>query len=504
VQKCPIHSSVAPVYPPSLTNETVIFSGYVISGNVAVDLPYNVSLYGYSSKSVQLDIKLINGYLGFGVGNGNGVAMETLRLYLSARLFNGSFISTGLIGEAPNQIFVFRYYRLAGAEYAPVLAYYSFDVFLYQNSSTIQYRYYRIDTVGFPNAAGVGIFGAFSTATGYTWYTQNVTLFKRYDGNYPTTMTTISQSLPGNTLIFTPIPNASDTSSSEPIPASRHTDCLAYQDSSKFYSAQACPINTGNRINYPLQLSRESFLAFSSRDNNYVVRYTPFPVTVYGFDTNHVTISINGLLMFGDPTAAADYSLNTASRPIPSNDYANGVGPVIHPLQGNLFMLVPNAVYNLSVNSYISTGIIGDAPNSIFVIRYNKLTIQGKQFSNPPILFSFDVLFYENSTNFQIRYYRLDIPLSQIIVTLPSLSVGVQGNEASRYVSVFSQSSNYTAINEALLGNNLTFTSIESATNVVTPPGGDGNINAANRSQVNINLLITIIAILMSLFGFLA
>jgi len=493
VQACPIYSGVQIVFPVSLTGESAVSFSSVDDGVTVLNMAFNVSIYGYSSNRVAIST---NGLLMFGpfpsssfgepipssyYAGGAGPVIEPLQSDLYVLPISN--ITTGFIGVSPNRIFVVRYNRLTTYNQRLLAnpALFSFDIYLFQNSTTFQIRYHRLDVFISAPGLSVGIQG--------TDVTRYVAVFSS-----STDMTAINSALAGNILSFTPggapitsssstggvaRPSSSSTGSAgpvtDPIPASSHANCLSYPDSVNYYNVQACPIYSGVQTVYPVSLTTESAVVFADNDDSATRVALPFPVTVYGNVTSSVGVGTNGLLTFG-PTLNG--LINNV--PIPSSAVINGVGPVIEPLQGDLYLRA--GVSN------ITTGFIGSSPNRVFVVRYNRLTTYNANTVNPLPLYSFDVMLFQNSSAFQIRYYRLDTPPPATIATY--FSVGIQANDITRYVAVFSFTSNVAAISSALLGNTLSFTPLNTpvlsstgSTSFSSTGGGRSSSSAAPDSS---------------------
>jgi len=474
VQSCPMKTGAANIYPVNLTNEVFVFAGV----NTGVDnntysrqtFPFNLTIYGYSSNRVAISNK---GVLMFGqypinrynqpipsyyweddhiVGRFAGPLIEPLQgdLYLLSGSVNDgngvvSYISVGTLGTAPNLVCVIRYYRVTAftARADTNRPIFSFDVLLYQNSSSFEIRYYRLDVPSI-NATNTQFPLSVGTQSLYIPY---IALFSS-----STNFTAISTTLLGNSLTFSPVPpafinNVPNPALLDPIPSSNHSDCLSYSDTMNLYNVQACPMYSGNQIMYPVNLRKENILQSNGGGNSDSVLFLAFPFTIYGFVSSRIDINTNGILEFGNVRTSS----NDGNGPIPDNVYINGAGPVIFPLRGDFYVL--SSEFN--INSYISTGYLGSSPNLVFVIRYSRVSYYYPR-DNPPLLFTFDIFLYQNSTTFEIRYYRLDF----VAASSTAISVGIQGNTAELYVALFSQSSNYTVISSALLGNTLSFTPV--------------------------------------------
>jgi len=476
-------TGAANIYPVNLTNEIIVYSGTDSNSYTQQNLPFNVTLYGSRSDRVAISpngllmfgsepnnnynqpipsTRYLGGYTG---GSDAGPVIEPLQgdLYLLSSGGDGvtSYISTGTLGTAPNLVYTVRYYRVTAYtaradKNSPI---FSFDVFLYQNSSLFEMRYYRLDV---PSINATNTQFPLSVGIQSYWYPY-LALFSS-----STNMTAISSALLGNTFTFTPI--IVNVTNLDPIAPSNHSDCLSFPDPINSYNVEACPMYSGNQTVYPAKLLKETSLQYAGNDNTNTAIYLTFPVTIYGFYSNRVTINTNGLLMFGETPVTT--STNNGNRPISYSNYGNGAGPVIFPWQADLFLL--SASYN--IYNYISTGYLGQAPNSVFVIRFNRVASSAASGGSPPPLYSFDIFLYENSTTFEIRYYRLDLTP----VNGTAISVGIQGNNAERYVALFSQSSNYTTIRSALAGNVLTFSPVAGAF-----PGSIHSNNDNNDSDDN-------------------
>jgi len=468
-QACPIITGTQVAYPVSLSGETILNFPTRDDSFISASMPFSVNIYGIAYSSVSV---ATNGYLMFGSNpvsdynnpipydgyNGAGPILEPLQadLFLLTGSPIQSDVSTGTVGSSPNRLFVIRFARAVyWSSQSNIL---NFDVVFYENStSTIQYRYYRIDTTSTAGTS-IGLQGVDST---------------RYMAIYSSesSVSSISTALQGNTLTFTWLnPNTSAIVRQplpiDPIVPSSHTNCIPFTDSLGYYSVQACPMVTGTSVVSPVTLPDETMVPYpsSNRDDNYVNVAMPFSIGLYGRAYSTVAVVTNGNLQFGNtPTASGTYG-----QPIPSAAYTGNVGPAIEPYQADLYLLSASST---TQQTNVSTGTVGSSPNRLFVVRYNKIGYFASASRNN--LMTFDVVFYENSTStIQIRYYRID-PTANI-----GTSIGLQANDTARFVAVYSSQSNVSMISQALQGNALTFTFINTPIAQPSSTGGSGPANS--------------------------
>jgi hypothetical protein len=142
-------------------------------------------------------------------------------------------------------------------------------------------------------------------------------------------------------------------------------------------------------------------------DDVFVSVTTPFPVSLYGFQTSTLSVNTDGAVFV---TGVADVN-NTNHAPIPSAAYPNGI---VAPFWDDLVV---------DDQASVRTTVIGSAPNRQFVIEWRNVSFYGVA-GDPRV--TFEVVFAENG-QITFGYAGLDSPRergSMAVIGLESVDGG--------------------------------------------------------------------------------
>ena len=151
-----------------------------------------------------------------------------------------------------------------------------------------------------------------------------------------------------------------------------------------------------------------------------------FNVNMYGTGYGVMAIDSNGLISFGPITT-------TVYLPQPFPDL--GLNTNTFPLVAPLWVDMNNGAGSYSPASYsgfIGTSLEGDAPNRQFFVRFSNVDYYADSHFAVPGTATFDVVFYENDTKIETRYYGIAPNPS----SFDTLAVGMHGQNSSVYTAV--------------------------------------------------------------------
>jgi hypothetical protein len=244
------------------------------------------------------------------------------------------------------------------------------DVLLYENNSSIEFRYYQVPSLNQYYYVNIGI--------------QNVVANNTYDYvsilNQINLNAMLSQPLAGKSYVISPL-----TPFINPPP---FAFSIQPQSSSAIYSATLTqgvpPLATFTPTNNP---------PLPQTDNDVTQIPIGFNFVFYGISYTNVFISANGAIQF--------QTANAGSYP---NTFGSG-NAQLAPLIAFFYAdLLPSTAS--SVRTY---GVIGTSPNRQFILRYSNVALQSYIATDT---LSCDVLLYETSNRIEIRYYVIPVFIS--------------------------------------------------------------------------------------------